>query len=259
MRRFFQSAAPVGDGTMSLTGAEAHHASQVIRLSEGDAATVMDGRGGEYFCTVIGVGRRELLMRVNQKLQHNPPALRLRLVQAMTKSKSFETILQKAVELGVSEIQPLITSRVIARPDERDLANKRQKWRQLLVEALKQCGATWLPEMLEPRPFREVLAHNRGLDLCLVAALSEAAVHPRTVIDEYCHTHGGLPIKVSIWIGPEGDFTSTELAELVESGARPVRIGPNVLRSETAAVSALAILQYEFAAPRNSLATGSMP
>jgi signal transduction histidine kinase len=107
-----------------LDESESRHAAQVIRLRAGEGATVLDGRGGEWACTAVEVNRREVRLRVDKTVRHEPPAVRLRLVQAITKGKSFELVLQKAVELGVTEIQPLISERVVARPDPGEFEGK---------------------------------------------------------------------------------------------------------------------------------------
>lgn len=250
MRHFFQSAGPAGDGSIVLDAGEAHHAAQVIRLQAGDRAVVLDGRGGEYSCEVWAVSRREVRLRVEQFRRHAPPSCRVRLVQAITKGKSFELILQKAVELGAAEIVPLLTERVVARPATSEFADKQTKWQQLAVEALKQCGAKWLPRVLPPMPVASAVALDQPTPLVLVAALSTDARHLRANFEEFIVRHGRLPESISVWIGPEGDFTPEELEFVLRAGGRPVSLGNHVLRSETAAIFALSVLAYELGSPR---------
>lgn len=250
MRRFFQPSPAVHQGCIALTSAEAHHAAHVIRLRKDEPAVVLDGKGGEFFCTVIQVGRREVALRVDRAVHHEPPRSRIRLVQAITKGKSFDLILQKAVELGAREIQPVLTEHVVARPGHEAFAGKRDKWNQILIEAAKQCGAWWLPDVFEPLSVPEALADEQEVELRLVAVLGQTSSHPRQVFDEFFEARHRCPESVSVWIGPEGDFTAEEVGQIVRSGAKPVSLGDRVLRSETAALSALAILSHEFTAPR---------
>ena len=250
MRRFFHAAEPTADGVIVLVGAEAHHAAQVIRIREGESAIILDGRGREHFCEASSVGRRELRMQVERTVFHQPPACRIRLFQAITKGKSFEIILQKAVELGASEIVPVITDRVVARPASGEFTDKRDKWQQVVIEALKQCGAFWLPTVWLPTPFATGLAGDEETELRMVAALAPGALHPRPIIETFIREQGRLPTSASVWIGPEGDFSDEELGQLTTAGVRPVTLGSHVLRSETAALWALAVMGYELSAPR---------
>lgn len=259
MRRFFQSAGPGPDGIIRLEGDEAHHAAQVIRLRAGEHAVVLNGRGSEFECRVVSVSRHEVRLRVEHVHRRPPTSSPIRLVQAITKGKSFEVILQKAVELGAAEIQPVITERVVARPATGDFDDKREKWQQVAIEAIKQCGAPWLPRVLLPALMVDALDGDRQTELAVVAALDADARHLRSAFETFLNQHGKLPESISIWIGPEGDFTPEELKRLLQSGVQAVTLGGNVLRSETAALYALAVLAHELSFPRASHAIGPVP
>lgn len=249
MRRFFQPTGPGSDGSIVLDGDEAHHAAQVIRLRSGERAVVLDGRGGEYHCTVQTISRREVKLHVDEAMRHAPPACRVRLVPAITKGKSFELILQKAVELGAAEVLPLLSEHVVARPEARELSDKQTRWQQVAVEAMKQCGTPWLPGIHLPAGVTEALEWDRPTELKLLAVLDAGARHPRRVLGDFRVRHGRSPESVSIWIGPEGDFTTAELERMIQAGTAPVTLGCRVLRSETAAMYALSVLAYELSAP----------
>lgn len=251
MRRFFQPAASVREGLITLTGAEAHHAAQVIRLRVGESAVVLDGKGAEHQCTAVRIDRRQVDLKIERTQHHPAPGCRIRLVQAITKGKSFDLILQKAVELGATEIQPLLSERVVARPHPREFQDKAEKWNLVLIEAAKQCGAVWLPVVREPLEIANALAAETEFELRLVAALNLDPIHPHRVFSEFIEKERRSPRSVSIWVGPEGDFTADELALICRAGAMPVTLGSLVLRSETAAVSALAIVNHELSLPRD--------
>jgi 16S rRNA (uracil1498-N3)-methyltransferase len=161
------------------------------------------------------------------------------LAQAIPKGKAMDLIVQKAVELGVAEIQPLVTRHTVARPD----ARKAQKWQRVALEACKQCGQDWLPQVREPLEFADWLDVWRPAegDLPIVASLAEGARPMREVLRE-----GGSPERVVVLVGPEGDFHREETRAAVERGFRPLSLGHLVLRVETASLCCIAAIRYEF-------------
>ncbi len=250
MRRFFQPSPPGPDGSLLLEGAEAHHAAKVIRLRTGESVVVLNGKGIEYLCTAVEVDRKRVVLQIDEEKNHPQPSGRIKLVQAVTKGKSFDFILQKSVELGAAEIVPLLTDRVVAKPDPRDFDDKLEKWNQVAIEAIKQCGSAWLPEISRPKTLSEAAAEEAATELRMVAALIPEARHPRACFEVFQNQHQRMPESVSVWIGPEGDFSETEYRTLIDAGVVPVNFGDRVLRSETAAVFALSILGYELSAHR---------
>jgi len=173
----------------------------------------------------------------------------LTLLQAIPKGKTFDTIIQKATELGAAQIIPLLTDRVLSRLDPAQAQQRRQKWEVTAVEAIKQCGAPWLPAVAIPASPDSLLAHPQRFDLSLVAALSPLSRHPSLRFQDFQARHGRLPSSVAIWVGPEGDFTPAELASILDSGAQPVTLGNLVLRADTAAIYSLSFLHYELSKP----------
>ena len=221
----------------------------VLRLQTGDRVTVLDGAGHEFHCEATQVARRELLLRVMEKRFHPPLPARLTLVQAIPKGKTFDVIVQKATELGAHRVVPLLTERVVPRiADERDGAHKVEKWRQVAIESIKQCGSPWLPEITLPTTLPQWLASEARPEMSLVAALAGERHHLRRYFAQFLNEQKRLPATVSVWVGPEGDFTPKELADLLAHGALPITLGANVLRAETAAIYCLAVLGYELQA-----------
>jgi len=249
MHRFYLPPSDCQDNTIALTGAEAHHALSVLRLGPGERVVVLDGAGHELLCDVRDTagGRLELTVR-----QRNPLTLlpcRLTLIQAMTKPKSMEIIVQKATELGATRLVPVLSERSVAQLDGEAAGRKTEKWRAIAIEAIKQCGSPWLPAIDEPVKPGVFLARGEGFDLTLLASLQPGAMHPREVLQAYQAEHGRPPRQLAVWVGPEGDFTPAELGAIRGSGAQPVTLGPLVLRSETAAIYCLSFLSYELQAP----------
>jgi 16S rRNA (uracil1498-N3)-methyltransferase len=226
-----------------LTGAEAHHAADVLRVQPGEPAVILDGAGRELDCVVQVVNRKAVTLSIRQTYSSPAPSCRVTLVQAVPRGKLLETIIQKATELGAARIVPLLSERVATRLDNGATAHKGKKWQQVAVEAIKQCGQRWLPRVDAPVTLPALLARGEKFDLSLVGSLRHDARHPRQYFNVKEH-----PASVRLWIGPEGDFTDAELAAIQNSGARPISLGPLVLRSDTAACYTLSIVSYELQA-----------
>jgi len=225
---------------------EARHAIRVLRFKKGDQAVVLDGAGNEFFCTAETASRHSFTLRVNQKIFVPPPSCSVTLLVAVPKGKLIESLIQKSVELGVQRVVPLLTERVVTRLDDPSARQKRDQWRQVAAEAIKQCGAAWLPAIEAPTTIEKFLARNERFDLQLVGSLQKERRHPREILREFGRENGRAPAKAAVWVGPEGDFTLDELKTIQNSGAQAVSFGPLTLRVETAAAYALSILNYEF-------------
>ena len=245
MHRFYLPPNECLGATLVLRGQEAHHALLVLRLQRGEQVVVLNGAGGEYTCNVEEQGRDELRLSVTGKKTTPPPAFAMTLLQAIPKGKHFDDIIQKATELGVSRIVPLLSERVSIRLDADAAAKKAEKWRHVAIEAIKQCGAAWMPKVEAPTDLKSFLACKEEFELPLIASLQPGSRHAREYFREFEAAHGRKPKSVCVWIGPEGDFTPEEITAIESSGARPITLGPLVLRVETAAAYCLSILNYE--------------
>jgi 16S rRNA (uracil1498-N3)-methyltransferase len=167
---------------------------------------------------------------------------------AIPKGKIIEGIIQKAVELGAHRVVPLLTERVVTQLDGEGAEAKREKWQQVAIEAIKQCGATWLPRVEAPVALKTFLAQDEQPELTLVGSLQTARRHPREIFAGFRSQHSRAPKNVGVWIGPEGDFTLAELQAIEAAGAQPITLGNLTLRVETAAIYCLSFLSYELAA-----------
>jgi 16S rRNA (uracil1498-N3)-methyltransferase len=174
----------------------------------------------------------------------------------------MDLIVQKAVEIGAAEIAPILSDRTIVHVDPESAAQKQAKWQQVAIEAAKQCGQNWLPEVKTPRKIRDFFADlATGLrpvrnketshgdvatfDLQLIGSLQSDARHLKKILADYSAEYRQLPASVLMLVGPEGDFTPAELALARSHGCRPITLGPIVLRVETAALYCLSVLSYE--------------
>lgn len=248
MHRFFLPDALTQGPVLTLSEREAHHARQVLRVRRGERVLVLDGAGHELVCEIQDVEKRGVLLAVLGKKFVPPPPCEITLAQALVKGKAMEFILQKAVELGVRRVAPVSAARSVAQVEEAGGAAKLEKWKAIAVDAIKQCGSAWLPEILAPQTPGEFLRGGPVSELSLIAALHESARFSGKCFEEFQSRHGRAPRSVCVWIGPEGDFTPEEMHAVVAAGAEPIRLGPLVLRSETAAIYTLAVVNHELQA-----------
>jgi 16S rRNA (uracil1498-N3)-methyltransferase len=244
MRRFYVPPSECGADHLILTGSEAHHAADVLRITPGEKVAVLDGAGSEFTCRVETITRKKVELAVQDRMTQPPPCWQITLVQAVPKGKMFEAVIQKATELGVWRIVPLLSQRVTIHLEGKAIEHKAEKWRQTAVEAIKQCGQRWLPQVEPPFTLPALLARSEKFDLVLVASLQEDSRPLRA----YFPIGVRRPKTICLWIGPEGDFALEEMEAIKGAGVKPITLGPLVLRCETAALCALSILNYELSA-----------
>jgi 16S rRNA (uracil1498-N3)-methyltransferase len=249
MHRFYLAPEACLGENLTLAGSEAHHAVHVLRLRRGEQLILLDGAGVERVCEVTQTAKSIINLHVLQRRSVPPLPYQLTLVQAIPKGKLFEAIVQKATELGVSRVVPLLSERVITHLDGSDAIQKTKKWQGVALEAIKQCGSAWLPRVDAPLNIPQFLQQRNKFDLDLVGSLQPGSPHPRVHLSEFQQIHQRQPSSVCVWIGPEGDFTPEELAAIQSAGALPITLGRLVLRTETAALYCLSFLAYELQSP----------
>ena len=245
MHRFYLPPKECQSVPLSLTGREAHHALHVLRLRPKEKVIVLDGAGSEFLCEAGEPERENVRLSVVQKNFFPPPTHQITLLQAIPKGKIIESIIQKATELGAARIVPLISERVASQLDDESAAMKVEKWRVVAIEAIKQCGAAWLPNVEAPMTPKAFLTRAEKFELPMIASLQSDGRHPRKYFQSFYAEHQRLPRSVCVWVGPEGDFTPAEMGAIKSAGALPITLGRLVLRSETAAVYCLSVLNYE--------------
>lgn len=247
MHRFYLPPEQCRDNTLVLAEREAHHALNVLRVRAGERVVVLDGAGQELLCEAKEPGE-ELRLNVAQRNRVLPLPFQITLLQAIPKGKIMESIIQKATELGVHRIVPLLSDRVVTQLDEESGPARAEKWRQTAIEALKQCGSAWLPQVDAPVSPKAILAQGDRYELPLIASLQNDSRNPREYFKRFHAEQNRLPKTVCVWIGPEGDFTPAEMNAAKSAGMLPITLGRLVLRSETAAIYSLSVLNYELQA-----------
>jgi 16S rRNA (uracil1498-N3)-methyltransferase len=245
MHRFYLAPENWQPDSLVLTGSEAHHLRNVLRLEPGDKVVVFDGRGRELTAEIASADSAQIQLRKLHEAQTPPLRCRITLGQAIPKGKNMDLIVQKAVEIGASEIAPILSDRTVVRLDEESAASKQAKWQSVAIEAAKQCGQNWLPQVHTPQSLAHFFQEHRRFDLQLIGSLQSDAVHLKKILAEYSAEHDDRPANVLMLVGPEGDFTPAELSLARSQGCRPITLGPIVLRVETASIYCMSVLSYE--------------
>jgi len=249
MRRFFVPPEECRDDTFDLPEREARHAAQVLRLGSGDKLIVLDGAGSVLRCEVVAASKRSVRVRACERSMRPHLPCAITLIQAMPKGAAFDSIVQKATELGATRIIPLLSERVVTHADAKHHLTKVEKWRQIAIESIKQCGSPWLPAIEAPVRIETLLlqtqADSNSPRLSVVCSLDEKCRTLREAVAEFRASRNQSPSNASLWIGPEGDFTAAEYEGITLSGATPITLGPLTLRADTAATACLAIANHE--------------
>jgi len=232
-----------------LTGDESHHLVAVNRAHKGDTVVAFDGHGSEWICELVEESKNAAVLKVRFSQKIKPLAYEITLGQALPKGPCMDAIVRKATEIGAVRIAPLESERTQVRLDDDRQDKKIEKWQTAALEAAKQCGNAWLPEVLPVQNASAFMEASRSYDLKLIASLQPGAKSLKSVLSGYKTATGRAPKKVLWLVGPEGDFTPAELSLAKSTGFEPITLGPLVLRCETAAIYALSILSYELGNP----------
>lgn len=220
-RIFIDALAP----TVTVEGDEFHHSIRVVRAREGEEVEVFDKSGAIARGVVESIARDHAVIRVGEPIPSRESPLAMHLAMAIIQLEKFELVLQKATELGVRSIIPLVTDRIELRPER--YANKSERWNRIVFEAVKQSGRSVVPTIEEPADFDDVIARE-GPKILFDAEGDRETAQPRD--------------RATLLIGPEGGWSDDELRKAREHGCAFQRLGPRRLRAETAAIAAVAIL-----------------
>ncbi|MFW2406057.1 MAG: 16S rRNA (uracil(1498)-N(3))-methyltransferase [Gammaproteobacteria bacterium] len=224
------------NGTVELRDGAAKHVTRVLRLHEGDELVVFDGSGIEFPARIESITRQAVTLSTGAG--RNPgteSGLSITLLQGICRSQRMDLLIQKSTELGVAGIRPVSCTRSVVRLDETRSRKKSDHWRQIAISACEQSGRVVIPAITAPAPLEAAIESVRDTGLKLLLD-----PHARENLGETLDGEHGI----ALLIGPEGGLTDTERSMAGDAGFRPVRIGPRVLRTETAPLAALSILQY---------------
>jgi 16S rRNA (uracil1498-N3)-methyltransferase len=243
--RAFCSPATAEPTEITLSADESHHLVTVNRARAGDTVVAFDGRGHEWICELMSDRKNAAVLKVRFKQNLEPLRYQITLGQALPKGPYMDAIVRKATELGATRIVPLESERTQVHFDGDRSDRKIEKWQTAALEAAKQCGNPFVPEISPVQNATAFMEAAKGFDLKLIASLQTGAKSLKTVLAGFQSAQQRSPQKVLWLIGPEGDFTPAEMSVSQSAGFEPVTLGPLVLRCETAAAYALSILSYE--------------
>ncbi|MFW6335196.1 MAG: 16S rRNA (uracil(1498)-N(3))-methyltransferase [Desulfosalsimonas sp.] len=238
-RRFYIEPGQADRPEPRLTGRQAAHIRKVLRLSEGDRISLVDGTGLAFEARITGVGSDSVSVEITGRTSmQNESGLQIAVAQGFLKENRMDDLVRQITELGAAKWIPLFTERTVARPDKKRMEKRLKRWQSIAMEAVKQCGRSLAPEIRMPAGLGEVLDMARDVDLPLffhenagTALPSDPQIRPDSVL---------------LVLGPEGGFTEDEASKARKQGFYFAGLGPRVLRAETAAVTACSLAQYMY-------------
>ena len=237
LTRVYVEAALAAGSPFVIDGSAANHIMRVLRLRDGDLLTLFDGRGGEYGARITSFRKDSVQVEVQEHRDvERESALDLTLAQGISRGERMDWVMQKATELGVTRIIPVITERTMVKLDERQAAKKLDHWRGIVASACEQCGRNRVPEVTLPVAYYDVLTR-------IDPTVTRVLLSPTGTLRA---SDLPRPSRVAMLIGPEGGLSEKEQEAAVSAGFQPLRMGPRILRTETAAIAALAALQHDF-------------
>ncbi|SHF89656.1 16S rRNA (uracil1498-N3)-methyltransferase [Microbulbifer donghaiensis] len=241
--RIYSPESLAGQTELELEEAASRHLVKVLRLGVGRPVVLFDGSGGEYSAEMIETGKKARVRLNEFSADNRQSPLALTLAIGISRGERFDWVVQKATELGVSAIQPLFTERCEVKLSGERLQKKLGHWRQIAASACEQCERNILPAIAEPLKLAQYLqgpGKDSEFDVRLV-------LHHRTELDlRQLEAERGKPESALLLVGPEGGLSQVEIDAALARGFMPLRLGPRVLRTETAPVAALSVLQFQW-------------
>ncbi|WP_339722739.1 16S rRNA (uracil(1498)-N(3))-methyltransferase [uncultured Paraglaciecola sp.] len=222
------------DSFVTLTDDATNHLANVLRAKTGQAVVLFNGDGNEYSAQLTEVTKRKVVVQIDSKISISIESpLNIHLGQGISRGDRMEWVIQKSVELGVTEITPLITERCGVKLSQERWSKKHQQWQKLAIAACEQCGRNVLPVLHSPVLFTDWIN--------LATNQVRLTLHPRA---EKAFRHVTMPVSgARLLIGPEGGFSEQEIYQTEQNGFQTIQLGPRVLRTETAAIAAISALQ----------------
>lgn len=242
MHKFFVPYDNFKGTTAIIDGEDVKHIRKVLRMQIGDEVLINDCQGGEYLATISSIDIKNVFLNISKKLEiNNESPLKIHLYQAMPKSTKMDVIIQKCTELGVSSITPVNMQRVVVKNGD-DSKDRSTRWYKIALEAAKQCKRSVIPAIRNPLSFKDMVEELVSYDLIVVPYENEKGLGVKNLSKTLTKSINSIALVV----GAEGGFEDIEIDALKEHGAKIVTLGNRILRCETAAITCLSILQYEF-------------
>ena len=239
MTRLFVDEVLLDQRTLELNEEDSHYISQVLRMRTGEEVTVVDGKGLEYLCSVGEIGKKKVILDVGEGRENtSEPPFKVTLFQSVSKGERMDLTIQKATELGVYEIVPVLSERCVVKLDK-DTKGKIDRWQKIALEASRQSGRGIVPKIAPPMSFSEAIDRIESFDLALFPWEEETEKGLKSELREFKGE------RIALFVGPEGGYEQKEADDAVKKGALRVTLGPRILRTETAGAAVLAMIVYE--------------
>lgn len=252
--RIFVSKGVPGPGPVTVGGQAAKHVLKVLRMKPGQSLVLFDGTGGEFPATLTACGKDSIELSVSPRLDISRESpLRTRLAVAVPRGERMDLVVQKATELGVSEILPVLTERTVVRLGGSRAERRRLHWQNIAASACEQCGRNTLPDVASVQALAALIGGLGAPDSGELRVMPEPLAGDALAID-----HESVS-TVTLLVGPEGGFTEKEIGAARAAGFQTINLGPRILRTETAAVGMLTVVQWTLGDMRVAGNTGPRP
>ena len=243
MSGFFVAPENVSEDTILISGSDVNHIKNVMRMKAGDVLNVSDGTGFTYACELLGFEEDGICLKIlSREFSGSELKTKISLFQGLPKKDKMELIIQKAVELGVYEIYPVINERTIVKIDEKKIKSKVERWNKISEAAAKQSGRAIIPVIHEPIKFNKALtlATEKCNTVLIPYENADGMGYSDRCLDEAVHADSS-----AIFIGPEGGFSMEEVDLAKEANAKVISLGSRILRTETAGMTVLSIMMFK--------------
>ncbi|WMJ88617.1 16S rRNA (uracil(1498)-N(3))-methyltransferase [Anaerocolumna sp. MB42-C2] len=248
MYRFYVEPNQIGEININITGSDVNHIKNVLRMTPGDKIIICNGQGKDFYCIIKDESGSQITTEIQEVIDTDTElGGKLYLFQGIPKKDKMELIIQKAVELGVYEIIPVMTKRTVVKlEDKRKELKKLERWQSISASAAKQSGRGIIPKVTDTFTMKEAVSYAKNLD-CKVIPYEKAddITNTRKIIESIKSNH-----SVGIFIGPEGGFEEQEIEQARNAGIIPITLGRRILRTETAGLAVLAMLMLQLESAR---------
>ena len=245
MHRFFVDTHQINSiqNRIIIENEDVKHISRVLRLKEKDKVEICDGENTEYICEIQSIDKNSVLLSIIDKKQSiKEPSIKTVLYQGVPKGDKMSFIIQKTVELGITEIIPVEMKRTVVQFGDRDKQNKIDRWKKIALEAAKQSKRGIIPAVHSPLNFDQALEHSKKNQLNIMPYENENKKGFRAVMESLNKYNID---NIGIWIGPEGGLDEEEVAKAINNKIHLITLGPRILRTETAGFTTLSLIMYE--------------
>lgn len=242
MYRFYVEENQIGNEVIKITGSDVNHIKNVLRMKEEEEIIICNGQGKDFYCIIEAVSNSEIVARIKDSYEADTELnTKLYLFQGLPKKDKMELIIQKAVELGVYEVIPVVTKRTIVKLDDKKEMKKLERWQTIATSAAKQSNRGIIPKVVASMSYKEALAYAKTLDCNLIPYEKAKGINKTKEIIKVAKNNK----SIGIFIGPEGGFEETEIEAAMDINIKPITLGKRILRTETAGLTILSLLMFE--------------